>query len=139
MDFTEADYAKDGRPRYGAANPQKVESLLWTQMAPERWNAYQLREKAGDKKHAFLKNGEKFPSLMRERPDGPVWSFDRFGVSSTKLDDGCIIHVGGEHEDFYDSDFCIYNDVIVEHPGGRFDFISIRRTCFLRRISIARP
>ena len=26
--------------------------------------------------------------------------------------------VGGEHEDFYDADFCIYNDVFVHSPGG---------------------
>ncbi|MGV2828588.1 Kelch repeat-containing protein [Myxosarcina sp. GI1(2024)] len=34
-------------------------------------------------------------------------------MSETKLEDGRTIFIGGEHEDFYDDDFCIYNDVIV--------------------------
>jgi hypothetical protein len=29
--------------------------------------------------------------------------------------------IGGEHEDTYDPDFFIYNDVIVEHPSGERD------------------
>ncbi len=36
----------------------------------------------------------------------------RFGMSCTVLDDKTIF-IGGEHEDYYDPNFCIYNDVIV--------------------------
>ena len=32
------------------------------------------------------------------------------------------MHVAGEHEDSYDADFCIYNDVIVEEPDGGLSF-----------------
>jgi hypothetical protein len=39
--------------------------------------------------------------------------FSRFGGTVTKLPDGRFVHIGGEHEDFYDPDFCIYNDVVV--------------------------
>jgi hypothetical protein len=42
-----------------------------------------------------------------------VWSFVRFGQTCTKLADGRQIYIGGEHEDWYDYDFHIYNDVIV--------------------------
>ena len=35
------------------------------------------------------------------------------GASRTELPDGRTICIGGEHEDFYDQDFCIYNDVVV--------------------------
>ena len=46
--------------------------------------------------------------------DGPVWCFSRFGTSLTELPDGRFVQIGGEHEDFYDPDFCIYNDVTVQ-------------------------
>ena len=52
------------------------------------------------------------------REDGPIWTFDRMGATRTQLADGRIIFIGGEHEDFYDPDFCIYNDVVVISPGG---------------------
>lgn len=47
---------------------------------------------------------------------GPGWCFDRFGCSETELPDGRIVHIAGEHEDSYDPDFYIYNDVIVRGP-----------------------
>lgn len=46
----------------------------------------------------------------------PVWSHDRFGMSLTILPDGRFVRIAGEHEDSYDPDFCIYNDVFV-HDG----------------------
>ena len=61
-------------------------------------------------------------SSYRDSIPGPFWSWDRFGRTSTELPDGRIIHIAGEHEDYYDPDFCIYNDVTVEHPGGRLEF-----------------
>jgi hypothetical protein len=36
----------------------------------------------------------------------------------TFLPDGRIVQIGGEHEDNYDDDFCIYNDVFVHEPDG---------------------
>ncbi|HRI71165.1 MAG TPA: hypothetical protein PK156_43330 [Polyangium sp.] len=32
--------------------------------------------------------------------------------------DGRAIQIGGEHEDYYDADFCIYNDVFVHKRDG---------------------
>jgi len=49
---------------------------------------------------------------------GPGWCFDRFGQSETTLPDGRIVYVGGEHEDYYDPDFYIYNDVVVVDTSG---------------------
>jgi hypothetical protein len=49
---------------------------------------------------------------------GPVWCAQRFGQSMTRLPDGRIVQIGGEHEDGYDPDFCIYNDVFVHAPDG---------------------
>jgi len=48
----------------------------------------------------------------------PVGCAQRFGQSLTRLPDGRIIQIGGEHEDSYDPDFCIYNDVFVHSPDG---------------------
>lgn len=41
-----------------------------------------------------------------------LWCFKRFGMTDVKLKDGSIIYIGGEHEDYYDPDFYVYNDVI---------------------------
>jgi hypothetical protein len=59
-----------------------------------------------------------------------VWCFDRFGKSINELPDGRIIEIAGEHEDFYDEDFCIYNDVIVHHGDGAFDIYGYPPTVF---------
>ena len=48
----------------------------------------------------------------------PIWCAQRFGQSITFLPDGRIVQVTGEHEDGYDPDFCIYNDVFVHAPKG---------------------
>jgi hypothetical protein len=50
--------------------------------------------------------------------DPPAWCFDRFGQSRTRLPDGRVVCVAGEHEDYYDPDFCIYNDVVLFAPDG---------------------
>jgi hypothetical protein len=52
------------------------------------------------------------------RHDSPVWCAQRFGQSITPLPDGRIVQIAGEHEDYYDSDFCIYNDVFAHEPDG---------------------
>jgi ankyrin repeat protein len=50
--------------------------------------------------------------------DGPVWCAHRYGQSWTLLPDGRAVQIGGEHEDWYDPEFCIYNDVFFHEPGG---------------------
>lgn len=54
-------------------------------------------------------------------PEQPRWAGCRFGQSQTELSDGRRIWIGGEHEDFYDPDFFIYNDVIIQHPEDRIE------------------
>ena len=51
----------------------------------------------------------------------PSWSFDRFGQTRTLLPDGRVVCVGGEHEDSYDPDFFIYNDVVLFRSPDDFD------------------
>lgn len=71
------------------------------------WTAFQARK-------AFDPAGDMLAG-------GPVWCFDRFGQTRTALPDGRVICIGGEHEDYYDPDFHIYNDVIVVTPQGQGD------------------
>jgi hypothetical protein len=68
------------------------------------------------------------PSPCKE---GPTWCFDRFGQSCTSLPDGRRLYIGGEHEDYYDPDFFIYNDVVVEHLSGDLQFYCYPRESFL--------
>lgn len=102
------------RPRYGNANPEYIDNRFWEYMVRNRRQAYWARK-------TFKIGGGGAPPdtahLNREKPDGPVWCFERFGqtISQTRF---ANVYVGGEHEDWYDPDFCIYNDVVVEESGG---------------------
>lgn len=89
--------------RLGDANPTPLGNPLWHWLVRTRWSAFQANE--------IFKGPSPFDS-------GPMWCFDRFGKSETTLPDGRVVHIGGEHEDFYDPDFFIYNDVTVIAPDG---------------------
>lgn len=93
-------------PRWGDGNPTRLSHPLWHWLVRTRWSAYEANKMFGG------------PSPVTA---GPMWCFDRMGMSETSLDDGRTVCIGGEHEDFYVPDFCIYNDVVVTHPDGRID------------------
>lgn len=98
-------------PRAGASNPEKVDIPVWRE---------QIR--TGKSGWAAAKD---FVG-KRNTPAGcggadPVWSFQRFGRTATRLEDGRWVLIAGEHEDHYDPDFCIYADVTVIHPSGALD------------------
>jgi hypothetical protein len=90
-------------PRRGDANPQKVDNPLWAWMVGHRQSAWAANKTLDG------------PSSIDA---GPMWCFDRFGQSTTRLDDGSTVFIAGEHEDFYDPDFHIYNDVVVQQTDG---------------------
>jgi hypothetical protein len=90
-------------PRTGEDNPTRVDNPLWSWLVRTRWSAYQANE--------ILRG----PSPLDA---GPMWSFDRFGKSETTLPDSRCVHIGGEHEDYYDPDFFIYNDVTTIDGDG---------------------
>lgn len=113
-------------PRYGNGNPERVENAFWDYMIRARRTAhwaerhFQFKIKkdwAAQRPLAAL-------SSWRERHDGPTWCFTRSGRTVIQLLDGRIVYIGGSHEDFYDSDFCIYNDVVVESTSGEIDVYS---------------
>jgi hypothetical protein len=59
-----------------------------------------------------------------------MWCFDRLGKSETTLPDGRAVHIGGEHEDDYDPDFFIYNDVTVINANGSVEIRGYAREVF---------
>jgi hypothetical protein len=46
------------------------------------------------------------------------------------LPEGRIVEIGGEHEDWYDPDFSIHNDVIVHDGRGGFQIYSYPKELF---------
>ncbi|MEL6330897.1 MAG: hypothetical protein AAFR38_14720 [Planctomycetota bacterium] len=92
-------YIAGKQARRGAGNPQRVKNAAWEWMV-----------RTGEIPYAALMNLGGDGSDFESKPD---WCFSRFGMSLTHLPDGRRIYVAGEHEDWYDPDFFIYNDVIV--------------------------
>jgi len=105
-DTSREAYLAGRHRRFGHGNPERVEVPFWDAMIRSGASAWSARERFDT------------PPGME---GGPVWCYSRFGRSTNILDDGRIIEIGGEHEDSYDPDFCIYNDVTVFHPGGRIE------------------
>ena len=118
------------RTRYGTANPEQVVNALWEQAIDEEWTGYGLRQHLGIDlaRGTFRLNFSH--STYRDAEPGPFWSWQRFGRTSTALPDGRVIHIAGEHEDSYDPDFCIYNDVMVQYAGGRREFFLYPKDVF---------
>lgn len=103
--ITSEEYQTHKRPLYGSCNPEKMDFPFWREMIRTGVDAYVARRKFNDK-----------PSASR----GAVWCYQRFGSSVTPLPDGRFVQIGGEHEDWYDPDFFIYNDVVVHDGKGDF-------------------
>jgi len=97
------DYLGGKSRRFGIQNPEQIDNPFWTAMVRSGASAWHARQKFSD-----LDAGERLP----------VWCYQRFGRSTTILDDDRIIEIAGEHEDSYDPDFCIYNDVTEFRADG---------------------
>ena len=121
MTQSATDEPFDSVPRYGLSNPERVHAAIWELAFRNNWTAFKLQKHLGIGLNLGFGHWPGHSSY-RERAKGPVWSWERFGRTSTRLLDGSIVHVAGEHEDSYDADFCIYNDVIVEEPDGGLSF-----------------
>jgi hypothetical protein len=102
-DVSREDYLAGKSRRFGVGNPEHITNPFWLAMVRAGGSAWQATQKFSD-----AGEGEHLP----------VWCYQRYGRSTTLLDDGRIIEIGGEHEDHYDPDFCIYNDVTEFQPDG---------------------
>ena len=104
-------------PRFGSSNPERMSNPVWQALV-------QSGDGAGVTRGLFFAN-DRCPDN-----EEPGWSYERFGRSLTPLPDGRFIEIGGEHEDFYDPDFHIYNDVVVHHGNGSFDIYGYPEAAF---------
>ena len=110
-----SEYGDWRRPREGSSNPTRMDNPAWAWLIRSKVCAYEACERYGVK--ATLE-------------DGPTWCFERYGQSVTSMPDGRAIHIGGEHEDFYDPDFHIYNDVVVIDASGEVSIYGYPKDVF---------
>lgn len=79
----------------------------------------------------MLRTGKTPHTMRKSQPlPEPAWTADRFGMTTTLLPDGRWVQIAGEHEDFYDPDFAIFNDVIVHDGQGGAQVFAYPRTIF---------
>lgn len=147
--ISEDAYHAHKEPRFGAHNPEQMDVAFWKLMIQQNWRAWDARTQFDRAFQAHLARlfadppstdtvagsaEEKVPVRAEQSPPyecgGAVWSSDRFGRSCTRLPDGRVIWIAGEHEDSYDPDFYIYNDVIVIHPDLSIDIYGYPRAIF---------
>ena len=114
LEVTRQQYLSGRYPRFGRSNPEEMNIPFWREMVRTGINAYQGKMQFDDSNN-YTK---------------PVWCFDRFGTSFTEIPDGRIVQIAGEHEDYYDPDFYIYNDVFVHDPSGTFQIFGYPREVF---------
>jgi hypothetical protein len=102
-------------PRQVKESSTRLDNPLWHWLVRTRHSAYSANE--------VFEGPSSFDA-------GPMWCFDRFGKSETALPDGRVVHIGGEHEDYYDPDFFIYNDVTIIDAKGAIEIRGYERGVF---------
>jgi ankyrin repeat protein len=104
--ISQEDFDHGWSRRFGVLNPEMIEEKFWE---------YMIRTGM-----AASTAAEDFECGVLQQKS-PIWCAQRFGQSITFMPDGRTIQIGGEHEDFYDKDFCIYNDTFIHHPSGQIE------------------
>jgi ankyrin repeat protein len=102
LTVSEEEFRRAPRRVFGRANPERMQQPFWEGMIRAGISGYEAGQMLDREPHA----------------QSPVWCAMRVGQSITFLPDGRIVLIGGEHEDYYDPDFCIYNDVFVHGVDG---------------------
>ena len=138
MEIDSALFAQQRRPQFGNANPERMRQAFWEWMvrgddSGEQQTEQQTEQQGGLASVGLMMRDGKLKSgfgpyrardlfkVPLNREDGPIWTFERMGATRSTLADGRILCVGGEHEDSYDPDFCIYNDLVVFGPAGEIE------------------
>ena len=104
-------FKRQATPRPGTANPEPCDDAFLIEQIRTGRSGYAAGKAVMGTQHSRLDTG-------------PVWSFARFGQSATRLRDGRLVLIAGEHEDHYDPDFWIYNDVtLLDGAGGVQHFL----------------
>jgi hypothetical protein len=115
MPLTQDEFLQQRTAIRGQGNPQSMRVPLWEELIRSGESACTAASRYGHEHY----------------DDPPGWCFHRFGMTRTRLHDGRIICIGGEHEDYYDPDFFIYNDVIVIQADGTLDIFGYSTNALL--------
>lgn len=115
MKPTPAEFTFWRRPRRSSRNPEDQTNIFWFWCVDNKQDAFGAVQELGGPDSSTV---------------GPCWSAVRFGQTRTELPDGSFVSIGGEHEDHYDPDFYIYNDVWVESPEGELTIYGYPRADF---------
>jgi hypothetical protein len=100
------DFLRWRNARRGTTSAERLTNPVWDWLIRTRISAYQAND--------HFRGPTSFGGQ-------PGWCFRRFGRTVTDLPDGRRIAIAGEHEDHYDPDFYIYNDVVVCHPDDSIE------------------
>jgi hypothetical protein len=111
MELTPDVFRAQCKPRFGRTNPERMHLPYWEWMIRTERDPFSVRKELG-----LESNFPKCDPHNQIQHGGPDWCFKRFGRTRTRMPDGRVICIAGEHEDYYDPDFCIYNDVVVLRP-----------------------
>ena len=111
------DYLENRVRKFGTLNPEVMTNPFWVGMIRAGLTAYS----------ANAHYNRDFPEDSEYEP---TWCDARFGQSMTFLPDGRIVEIAGEHEDYYDEDFCIYNDVFVHSASGEITIYGYSEAVF---------
>lgn len=115
LTISKQDYLTQKYRVYGKANPQECEIPFFYDMVRCNGGSWKARSQFDDKDSIH---------------DQPVWCYERFGKSITAIGNGEFIEIAGEHEDSYDPDFCIYNEVFHHKGGGDFTIYQYPKNVF---------
>lgn len=109
-----AQFLAQCRPRFGTANPTRMDNEFWRLMVangnPPQWA----------RQHFGVTLWEAYP----------IWCFQRDGMSETVLPDGRSLFIGGRHEVYRDPDFHVYNDVILRQAERSVEIFGYAATGF---------
>src|SRR4051794_40194615 len=129
MEITREVFEAQWRPRLGRTNPERMLFAFWEWMIRGHEHAGSSLESDSATQEEEDGYGQGYtPSYTRNHFQitscnayAPIWTLQRMGMTRTALPDGRHIYIGGEHEDFYDPDFYIYNDVVIFRPTGEVE------------------
>ena len=110
------------KARRGTESPHDLTNPVWQWLFRGRVDPYQANERFKGRLARW------FGRI--DFPTEPRWAGCRMGQSYTRLSDGREFWIAGEHEDSYDPDFFIYNDVIIQHPDDRLQILGYPASVF---------
>ncbi len=114
-----SSYQAFKHPIFGKQNPTKITNSFYQWVIKHNLSAWEIKSLIVDVNDRI--NGCEVP---------PLWCQARMGQSRTLLADGRIILIGGEYEDYYDPDFCLYNDISVINTDGTIETSNYPKAIF---------